>query len=153
MSDFHRATTYGGLLPRAASRPLSTTGLPQFRWPSERHLTPTNCAHCGARLLRGDIPTASYPTADVVCQLCSRTACELVLDGYGARPIPQTTCACGRPAAPLESECRPCGKARKAREYIARWRARQEQPADQHAAQLEARRLRYRERAGVTTCQ
>lgn len=54
--------------------------LAQYRYPSQRHLTPTHCGNCGARLIAGDVPTADAPLADLTCLLCSRHACVLVHD-------------------------------------------------------------------------
>ena len=69
---------------REALKPIpeGTVRPPQFRWPSERHKLPERCANCGARLLRGEVPSASYPTVDVGCLLCPEVACELVADNY-----------------------------------------------------------------------
>lgn len=53
----------------------------RFYWPSERHLAPTHCGHCGAALLLGSVPTADAPLVDVDCLYCTRTACELAHDG------------------------------------------------------------------------
>jgi hypothetical protein len=86
---------------------------PQFRWPSEAHKLPTHCAHCGAALLRGDVPTASYPVSDCVCLSCSRVACELVADGWApARPLSEAARAAlrlpERRGRPPKGELEPC---------------------------------------------
>lgn len=54
---------------------------PRYRYPSERHLIPENCGHCGVRLLVSDAPTAEHCVVDLSCLLCSRIACELLYDG------------------------------------------------------------------------
>lgn len=53
--------------------------LPSFRY-SERGQAPSRCGHCGARLLIGDVPTATCPRTDVCCLMCSRTSHELTYD-------------------------------------------------------------------------
>lgn len=61
--------------------PADHVRLPRYRWPSERHMVPPCCGHCGARLLRDDVPTTEHPVVDVVCLICSREVCELISDG------------------------------------------------------------------------
>ena len=74
---------------QTAPRPIpERTSLPSFWWPSERHMTPKRCGHCGATLLLGDTPTASYPSTFPTCYSCSREACELKYDGTRPRPVP-----------------------------------------------------------------
>lgn len=60
---------------------------PRFRWPTDADRVPTTCGHCGARLLRGDLPTAERVIADIVCLMCSRVAGELVYDGTRERGV------------------------------------------------------------------
>lgn len=64
-----------------ATRQTPRQTLPQYRWPSERHLAPARCGHCGVALILTDVPTAAHPLADVSCWSCSRVACELIHDG------------------------------------------------------------------------
>lgn len=52
-----------------------------IHWPSERHLIPAQCGHCGSRVVLSDTPTAGFSTTDLTCFACSRTVCELVADG------------------------------------------------------------------------
>ena len=72
---------------REALKPIpeGTVRPKQYRWPSERQYMPACCAHCGARLIRSDVPSAEHPVVDVDCYLCSRTMCELVADGWEPR--------------------------------------------------------------------
>lgn len=72
---------------RVVGPPISPRGLPRFRWPLERHLTPTHCTNCGARLIVTDEPTASERLTDVACLMCSRVAAELISD---LAPVPMT---------------------------------------------------------------
>lgn len=72
---------------RVVGPPISPRGLPRFRWPLERHLTPTHCTNCGARLIVTDEPTASERLTDVTCLMCSRVAAELISD---LAPVPMT---------------------------------------------------------------
>ena len=75
-----------GLPNKPRPVPEGHTPLPSFWWPSERHLTPKRCGHCGATLLLGDTPTAAYPSTFPTCISCSREACELKYDGTRPRP-------------------------------------------------------------------
>lgn len=75
------------VLPQSAqSRPIPPQTHPQYRYPSERHLLPSRCGHCTARLVLGDIPTADAPVADVSCLYCARVCAELIHDGM-RRPM------------------------------------------------------------------
>lgn len=80
--------------------------LPSFRY-SERHGGPSRCAHCGARLLIGDVPTADSPRVDVGCLMCSRPSHELTYDGLRAPMTPEQFRALGdqarKPGRPLGS--------------------------------------------------
>lgn len=78
-------------------------GVQRYSWPSQRHLTPTHCDHCGARLLLSDIPTADAPLVDVSCLYCSRVACELAHDGLR------------RPMTPEEFRAQPTSQGRRGR--------------------------------------
>lgn len=78
--------------PRTAIRVTTAIATPHrllsFRY-SERHRAPRVCGHCGALLLIGDVPTASYPRVDVVCLLCSQESHELTYDGLRAPMTPE----------------------------------------------------------------
>jgi hypothetical protein len=92
VSEAYRAPSRIVLSARYTNLPLPerTTvdaGVPRFRWPSQKHLTPTRCGNCKARLLRSVAPTAEEPLVDVCCLYCSRVACELIAD---AMPRPMT---------------------------------------------------------------
>lgn len=78
-----RGSSSGLRVERSPAMP--TRPYPQYRWPSERDLVPTHCDNCQKRLLCQETPTASYPTVDVVCLYCTRTACGLIADGIPSR--------------------------------------------------------------------
>lgn len=84
--------------PSMNGKPMPAPAVPRYRYPSERHLLPTRCAHCGARLVVSDRPTTDHPAADLDCLLCSRTACELIADGArGVLTADSPSPARGRP--------------------------------------------------------
>lgn len=116
---------------REPVRPIPDGYIPpaRFYWPSEAHLTPKQCGNCGARLIRGDIPTADAPLTDVTCLLCTQVACELQHDSLrqamtpaerfhalpvvhlkrGPKPKGRSCCDCSAPTARYDAErCKPC---------------------------------------------
>ena len=114
-------TTARLLSPRSASLALpertTVNGAPSLRWPSERHLTPSHCGHCGTRLLvsTSDIPTATDPRHDVSCLLCTRVAVKLTSDSLRER-IPSRDLSIdpparmGRPPGARPGPVRPSGR-------------------------------------------
>lgn len=81
MADFAYAPSRPTGREPVRPAPADHVPLARFRW-SDRHLAPSVCAHCGARLIAADIPTASFPVSDLSCLMCGRVACELVADGW-----------------------------------------------------------------------
>lgn len=145
------------LLPYSdANKPLPVSTVPRFYWPSQRGRTPTHCGHCGARLLRNDVPTSEHPLTDVACLMCSRVACELVLDGLRQmtpaefKALPHVRSGGPKPIDPANlPTCCDCGE----RPATRRWRlcddcltARQKADALRRAYEHRAR-----QRAGVAT--
>lgn len=119
------------LMPRYST----VNGVGRYRWPSQKHLTPTHCGGCGARLLLADIPTADDPLVDVACLACSRVACELASDAM-RQPLtaeqfrtlpqrrrgsaPQHMCAdCPRQILRENVRCRDCERTRRETQSVA----------------------------------
>jgi len=74
---------YRDLFPARVGHPsVKAPTLARYRYPSEIRLMPKRCTHCGAALIRSDVPTPEHPVADQSCLLCSRTAFELIADGW-----------------------------------------------------------------------
>lgn len=118
--------TFQVLSARHAKIPLprySTAGqVERFLYPSQRHLTPTHCGHCKARLLLSRVPTADEPLVDVECLYCARVVCELASDNLRPRvpshALPVEEVRRGRPPKPMPAPrttpvkpCPSCGAA------------------------------------------
>lgn len=119
-------------LPADFVRPL------RVRWPSDRQLVPPACGHCRAGTLVIDTPTAAYPVADVLCYLCSRVICELVLDPtFAIAPLSKAW-------SPGYDRCRDCG--RSDRPHSSHGRC---SPCAMRARRTEARNARRCVRCGL----